>query len=76
VEIPVEAQRTGCACHVLHPDLVPWKVLQGSEDGFSVCYEINGQPVWNGEGDANVYASVEIIGRGAEEEPGEAVTPF
>jgi hypothetical protein len=75
-EIPEEAQRTGCACHVLHPELVPWKVLQGSEDGFSVCYEINGRPVWNGEGDANVYASVEIIGHGAEEETGEAVTPF
>ncbi len=75
-EIPVEAQRTGCACHVLHPDLVPWKVLQGSEDGFSVCYEINGRPIWNGEGDANIYASVEIIGHGTEEETGEAVTPF
>lgn len=58
--IPLYAQREGCAAHVLHPDLVPWKVLP-SEDGVNALYEINGVKYRNGEGDANVYASKELL---------------
>lgn len=44
--IPLENQRTGCANHSLHPDLVPWE--QGdSPDGWTAVYIINGEPVAN-----------------------------
>lgn len=78
-EIPLDAQRSGCAAHVLHPDLVPWKVLP-SEDGRTALYEINGVKYRNGEGDMNVYESREllamqgIIEREKEEE--EELIPF
>ena len=78
-EIPLDAQRTGCAAHVLHPDLVPWKVLP-SEDGRTALYEINGVKYRNGEGDMNVYESRELLsmqGIVSREEKGEDVLiPF
>ena len=78
-EIPLEAQRTGCDCHVLHPDLVPWKVLP-SEDGKTALYEINGMKFRNGEGDVHVYDSRELLsmqGIVSREEKGEDVLlPF
>jgi hypothetical protein len=59
-EIPIDAQREGCSCHVLHPDLVPWKLLC-SEDEFTAVYEIDGQKVRNGEATEFVIGSRELI---------------
>lgn len=48
-EIPaVEFQRAGCDDHVLHPDLVPWKLKGG--DSISADYEYEGQTFTNGAG--------------------------
>ena len=47
--IPTDAQREGCADHVLHPDMVPWP-MQGSDDGLSATYIIDGVAVRNGHG--------------------------
>ena len=58
--IPPEWQRTGCESHALHPDLVPWKQA-GAVDKWTPIYMIHGKPVANGEGDANVFASREIL---------------
>jgi hypothetical protein len=58
--IPVEFQRTGCDCHVLHPDLVPWERVE-SKDPWVAVYLINGAEVANGEVDVNVYSSKEIV---------------
>jgi hypothetical protein len=58
--IPVEFQRTGCECHVLHPDLVPWPV-QAGRDEWTAVYLIDGKAVANGEPDATVFASSEIL---------------
>lgn len=59
-EIPVEAQRTGCEGHVLHPDLVPWKVSNSDED-FMAVYEIEGKIIQNGAPDSQVYSSKELL---------------
>jgi hypothetical protein len=45
---------------VLHPDLVPWKRKDGPDE-FTAIYEINGVDLANGEGDANVYTSKELL---------------
>jgi len=58
--IPLDHQRTGCDSHVLHPDLVPWKMLD-SPNQWEAVYEIDGTPVRNGDGDAFVFASSELI---------------
>ena len=58
--IPFEAQRTGCDCHVLHQDLVPWE-RKASNTDWQAIYIINGKDVVNGEADANVYGSSELI---------------
>ena len=58
--IPFEAQRVGCDCHVLHPDLVPWQREVSTTD-WQAIYIINGKQVANGEADANVYGSRELI---------------
>ena len=36
-EIPFDAQLHGCAGHVLHPDLVPWKI-HDSDDEFTAMH--------------------------------------
>ncbi len=59
-DIPVEFQRSGCECHVLHPDLVPWEMRCGP-DKWTAVYVINGREVANGEGDARIYTSKEIL---------------
>lgn len=59
-DIPVDYQRTGCEGHVLHPDLVPWERAEGL-DNWTAVYIIDGKPVDNGEGDAHVYTSREIL---------------
>jgi len=58
--IPVEFQRQGCESHVLHPDLVPWQRKDGLDD-WTAVYVIEGRDVANGEPDANIYASREIL---------------
>lgn len=58
--IPVEFQRQSCESHVLHPDLVPWKMKDSAWPWVAV-YEIDGHDVANGEGDAHVYTSREIL---------------
>ncbi len=47
-DIPDDVQREGCDSHVLHPDLVPWRWVDG--DGVSAVYEIEGRQVCNGDG--------------------------
>ena len=49
-EIPVEAQRIGCEYHVIHPDMVPWKLVQELSEEFVAAYEINGNIIKNGHG--------------------------
>lgn len=58
--IPVDYQRTGCESHVLHPDLVSWQ-RKDSPDQWTAIYVINGKDVANGEGDAHVYTSKELL---------------
>ena len=58
--IPVEYQRTGCDSHVLHPDLVPW-LIKPSNNPHEAVYEINGKDIRNGEPDAYVYGSKELL---------------
>ena len=58
--IPVDFQRTGCDSHVLHPDLVPWPRKDGLDE-WTAVYVIEGRDVANGEGDAHVYTSREIL---------------
>jgi hypothetical protein len=58
--IPVEFQRQACDSHVLHPDLVPWERKDGL-DQWTAVYVIEGRDVANGEGDAHVYTSKEIL---------------
>lgn len=59
--IPVEFQRKACDDHVIHPDLVPWK-MEGSEDGLNVTWDINGRKIVNGP---DGYKSREIIANAA-----------
>jgi len=47
--IPVEAQRTGCDAHVLHPDMVPWRLLPDQSTDTVAAYEVDGKVVLNGQ---------------------------
>lgn len=58
--IPNEYQRKGCEGHVLHPDLTPWEI-RPSESPWIGVYEIDGVLVQNGESDAWVFGSKELI---------------
>ncbi len=58
--IEIEYQHQGCDSHTLHPDLVPWKMKDSSHDWVAI-YEIDGHDVENGEPDANIYSSKEIL---------------
>lgn len=76
-ELSYEEQLEGCARHVVHPDLVPWPWKGASQDGRAAKFEINGQEVLIGEGDANVYSSKEILGvAGPVEKVEEMELPF
>jgi hypothetical protein len=46
---------------VIHPDLVPWEWIGGTEDGLCANYVINGVKYAVGEPDANVYSSKELL---------------
>ena len=58
--IALEYQYDGCESHTLHPDLVPWQMKDSSLDWIAI-YEIDGHDVSNGEPDANIYSSKEIL---------------
>jgi hypothetical protein len=63
--IPVDAQRTGCEGHVLHPDLVPWQRKDGPDD-YTAVYEINGTNVANGDPEIEgVFSSRELLANAA-----------
>jgi hypothetical protein len=58
--IPGDFQKTGCESHVLHPDLVPWPI-KDSTNPHEAVYVIEGTEVRNGEGDAFVFSSKELV---------------
>lgn len=58
--IPFDYQIKGCESHTLHPDLVPWKVKDGPKE-WTLVYDINGVEVINGEPDAEIFSSREIV---------------
>lgn len=58
-EVPVDFQRVGCESHLIHPDLVLWKIIRHNEN--ELTFEIDGKPVRNGEPDAFVFSSREIL---------------
>lgn len=63
-DIPVDFQRKGCECHVLHPDLVPWE-RRASGSPYEAVYVIDGVDVRNGEpGDPHVFTSQELLAGG------------
>lgn len=48
VPIPSDESRKAHPCHVIHPDLVPWRLNDLKSDDQTACYEIDGQEVRNG----------------------------
>ena len=58
--IPVDHQHDGCACHVLHPDLVPWQRAESANE-WEAVYIIDGREVCNGEGGSHTYESRELV---------------
>ena len=48
----------------MHPDLVPWDRKESNNEWQAVNI-VNGKPVANGEADANVYGSKELIANAA-----------
>lgn len=60
--IPVEFQRQACDSHVIHPDLVPWQLVDmESLDDWTAVYLIEGKPVANGEPRHGVFTSRELL---------------
>ena len=59
-DIPTEHQHIGCEYHVLHPDLVPWKMSE-SDNQWQAVYIIDGKKVKNGFKTDDCFASSEII---------------
>jgi hypothetical protein len=66
--IPVEWQRTGCESHALHPDLVPWEQAE-PVDQWTPVFVINGKKIANGEADAHIFSSREIVANPAACDP-------
>jgi len=58
--IPREFQYEACDSHVLHPDLVPWQLMD-SEDSTIARYKIGEAIVSNGDPDATVFSSRELV---------------
>tara|TARA_R100001086_G_scaffold149276_2_gene79282 strand:- start:232 stop:1275 length:1044 start_codon:yes stop_codon:yes gene_type:complete len=61
--IPGDFQKIGCDSHVLHPDLVPWPIKDSNTPDEAI-YVIAGKDIRNGEGDAYVFSSKELIAGG------------
>ena len=58
--IPYAVQVKGCESHALHPDLVPWGMVDGADE-WTAAYLIDGAEVKNGEGGV---ASGELVKHG------------
>lgn len=59
-DIPFEFQRKGCANHLIHPDLLPWRYVASDKDDCA-CYEAGELKIYNGPVSAtNVFTSKEI----------------
>lgn len=61
--IPTDFQHEGCSAHVLHPDLVPWKLDTEASTSQNACWVIGVDRVMNGEpqDDGSVFSSRELI---------------
>ncbi len=63
--IPVDAQRTGCEGHVLHPDLVAWQRKDGPDE-WTAVYVVGGVTVANGDPEQEgVFSSKELLANAA-----------
>lgn len=60
-EIPFENQVEGCSAHVLHMDLVPWQLDTDASTEDCAVWIIGDKRIANGEADANVYGSTELV---------------
>lgn len=58
--IPLEWQVQGCDSHVVHPDMVPWKRKDGPNE-WTAIYVVDGKDVANGDPDAHIYSSKELL---------------
>ena len=58
--IPGDAQHTGCESHILHPDLVPWQIVDSPRD-WVAKYRIGKKEVLNGLPAADVFGSKELL---------------
>jgi hypothetical protein len=59
-DIPLEWQAKGCDSHVVHPDMVPWQRKDGP-DQWTAIYVIDNREVANGDPDAHIYSSKELL---------------
>lgn len=59
-DIPVDNQKTGCECHVISPELVPWR-RKPTKMKYTAVYEIGQSDVSVGEPDAFVISSQELV---------------
>lgn len=60
-DIPEDWQHQGCSSHVLHPDMVPWKMKGSDGNGWRAVYLVNGREVVNGEPGPGVTSSERLI---------------
>jgi len=58
--IPKDVQYEGCEFHVIHPDVVPYKMVDSKEDGIAT-YIIEGKAMKNGKRGGDVFSSKELI---------------
>lgn len=65
-DIPLGFQRAGCSSHVLHPDLVPWKMDGSDANGWRAIYLIDGKRIVNGEPGGGAVSSVDLVRIGNE----------
>ena len=59
-DIPLEWQVKGCDSHVVHPDMVPWQRKDGPDE-WTAIYVIDNREVANGDPDAHIYSSRELL---------------
>lgn len=66
-EILQDAQYLGCDYHTVHPDMVPWRLVQDVSEEFAAAYEINGKIVMNGYGYTSSYLLLNVEQAAGEE---------
>jgi hypothetical protein len=59
--IPTNAQYHACRSHVIHPDLVPWKMDVEKNTDTEACFVVDGKEYMNGE---NGISSEEMLKEG------------